>query len=841
MKDEPAFDALATLAALAALTERARLGRGGALRQLPAGAARRQDGHDPGRHLRRAAWWWAWAPARTCRSTAPTASRSRRPRERTEAPARRAGGDARDVRAPRGRGRARTLAGAPNQPPPVQPGGPPIWLAAHRPAAAAAGRRARRRHRGRLRRARGGGAPPGRGRGGAPRGRAAAARLRALHVRAAGLVARARPHAWLAPEAGRPRHHARRAAALAARHRHRRRRPASCATTLAAHGGAGVTDAVLVLPSRVPPEALDALAEATLPAAPPPPSPAPAARGRAEDNLVDLLVERHAEGGLGRPPGGRRRRRAPGRFAELSAASARAAGALRGGRGAPRRPGGRGPARRPPVARGVPRRRAARRGAGAPRPGGRRRAPRRDPATTASPPPWSAIARPPSPACGWSEPAALDDGAPRAGRRRSTPRTSATSSTRRASTGRPKGAMHAHRDMRAGIETYAREVLALAPGDRCHSMARLFTSLGFGNGFFRVLGSGATAVLLGRCPAHAARGAGHGRRAHGVTVLTGRAHLLVAARPLPRAPSRRRTPSRRCGWPSPPATACRPSVAERLRAGDGDRPDRGARLLGVLEHRHLDPARRAAARARSDAPVAGVEIRLADDGGRPGGARAAGAPVDPQRLQHHRLLAPRGRDPRAGVRARGCAWATCCREEDGVYRHLGRSDDLFKVDARWVSPAEVEAALLTHPAVAEAAVVGRAGRRRARRRPRGLRGAGARRRATPRTICAGRRCAATWPARCAAPQGASERDGAGGAPASALGQARPPQAPRGLSRRRRTAARLRPARPPRKSSSSSLTRSGTSCCTQWLTPGRRSTRSGPVTVAADRSSSIGSM
>jgi acyl-coenzyme A synthetase/AMP-(fatty) acid ligase len=45
---------------------------------------------------------------------------------------------------------------------------------------------------------------------------------------------------------------------------------------------------------------------------------------------------------------------------------------------------------------------------------------------------------------------------------------------------------------------------------------------------------------------------------------------------------------------------------------------------------------------------------------------------------------------------------------DGAYRHLGRSDDLFKVDARWVSPVAVEDALLEHPAVAEAAVVGRA-------------------------------------------------------------------------------------------------------------------------------------
>jgi acyl-coenzyme A synthetase/AMP-(fatty) acid ligase len=45
-------------------------------------------------------------------------------------------------------------------------------------------------------------------------------------------------------------------------------------------------------------------------------------------------------------------------------------------------------------------------------------------------------------------------------------------------------------------------------------------------------------------------------------------------------------------------------------------------------------------------------------------------------------------------------------EEDGVFRHMGRADDLFKVDARWVSPSQVEGALLEHPAVAEAAVIG---------------------------------------------------------------------------------------------------------------------------------------
>ena len=45
--------------------------------------------------------------------------------------------------------------------------------------------------------------------------------------------------------------------------------------------------------------------------------------------------------------------------------------------------------------------------------------------------------------------------------------------------------------------------------------------------------------------------------------------------------------------------------------------------------------------------------------------------------------------------------------EAGTFRHVGRVDDLFKVDGSWVSPIEVESALLEHPGVTEAAVVGR--------------------------------------------------------------------------------------------------------------------------------------
>src|SRR5262249_55062858 len=46
-------------------------------------------------------------------------------------------------------------------------------------------------------------------------------------------------------------------------------------------------------------------------------------------------------------------------------------------------------------------------------------------------------------------------------------------------------------------------------------------------------------------------------------------------------------------------------------------------------------------------------------------------------------------------------------DADGFYWHGGRSDDMLKVGGQWVSPIEVETALLAHAAVHECAVVGR--------------------------------------------------------------------------------------------------------------------------------------
>ena len=47
-------------------------------------------------------------------------------------------------------------------------------------------------------------------------------------------------------------------------------------------------------------------------------------------------------------------------------------------------------------------------------------------------------------------------------------------------------------------------------------------------------------------------------------------------------------------------------------------------------------------------------------------------------------------------------------EADGYFSYCGRTDDVLKVGGRWLVPAEVEACLIRHPAVAECAVVGMA-------------------------------------------------------------------------------------------------------------------------------------
>jgi acyl-coenzyme A synthetase/AMP-(fatty) acid ligase len=270
------------------------------------------------------------------------------------------------------------------------------------------------------------------------------------------------------------------------------------------------------------------------------------------------------------------------------------------------------------------------------------------------------------------------------------------------STGRPKGAMHAHRDLGASIEGYAASVLGLGPADRCHATARLFASLGFGNGFFRPLGLGATCVLTAIRPT--VRSVLDVVARHQVTVLSGVPTFWAQlATFLERHPDPGALRGVRLAVSSGDALPA--AVGDHLRAVTGVELIEG---LGcsecsniVISTRPGEPMPGAIGRR-----VQGVELRLADDDGRPVPSGTPGRLwiKSPSNTSGYWRRSDETRELIYGPWIR---MGDVLREDDGVYRHLGRSDDLFKVDAKWVSPVEVEAALHEQEAVAEAAVVGR--------------------------------------------------------------------------------------------------------------------------------------
>jgi benzoate-CoA ligase len=109
----------------------------------------------------------------------------------------------------------------------------------------------------------------------------------------------------------------------------------------------------------------------------------------------------------------------------------------------------------------------------------------------------------------------------------------------------------------------------------------------------------------------------------------------------------------------------------------------------------------------SGAAVPGFDLRLMDAQGRDVPEGEAGTlwvrgPTTAARYWNRRALTMsvmRGEWLVTGDRFR--------RRADGRYEFLGRDDDMLKIGGSWVSPLEVEHALLSHPAVAECAVVGR--------------------------------------------------------------------------------------------------------------------------------------
>lgn len=271
------------------------------------------------------------------------------------------------------------------------------------------------------------------------------------------------------------------------------------------------------------------------------------------------------------------------------------------------------------------------------------------------------------------------------------------------STGASKACIHLHHDMVVCSELYAKGILQITGRDRCYSVARLFFAYGLGNAGYFPLSCGATTILSPDRPepggiyanieryrptlffsvpsnyaALLAR-----RRQHGSEFdLSSIRHAISAGESLPAV------------------------LYERFRERFGleilDALGSTETLQMVISNRpgEVRPG-------SSGKIIPGYEAKLVDETGREVAHGEIGALI----VKGDSICSGYWNQHEKTKQAFEGPWFRTgdkyYRDDEGYFWYAGRSDDLFKVNGRWLSPAEVESALIAHPAVLEAAVIAR--------------------------------------------------------------------------------------------------------------------------------------
>ena len=268
------------------------------------------------------------------------------------------------------------------------------------------------------------------------------------------------------------------------------------------------------------------------------------------------------------------------------------------------------------------------------------------------------------------------------------------------STGKPKAVVHLQHDIPYTCVTYAEQVLGIKESDTTFSTTGLFHAYGFGNNLTFPYWVGASTVL------HAGR---HTPQTVLDTIESRRPTLFFSAPTLYNAilnfegaKQRNLSSIRHC---VAAAEALPAEVWKRWKDAFGLTILDGVgstEMLHIYCSNRLDDLRPGS----SGKPVPGYELKILDDEGRPVKAGDAG---DLYVKGDSALALYWAQHEKSRRSILGEWFFTGDRyrvDEDGFYWYEGRSDDMIKVSGLWVSPIEIESALLEHPAVAESAVVG---------------------------------------------------------------------------------------------------------------------------------------
>jgi benzoate-CoA ligase len=267
------------------------------------------------------------------------------------------------------------------------------------------------------------------------------------------------------------------------------------------------------------------------------------------------------------------------------------------------------------------------------------------------------------------------------------------------STGRPKAAIHLHQDWAWCCENYGSAILGIGPADITFSSSKLFHAYGLGNALMFPFHVGASTVLYPGKPQPASilETVQQTKPTLFFSVPTSFAAMLHEAD---------RTKYDLCSVRLA-VSAAEPLPAEIFRRWK----DRfGVEILdgiGSTEvlHIYISASRDRVKPGSSGQPVPGYEVRIVDSDGLDA---VPGTIGDLWVRGRSTALSYWNRSELSRSRMRGDWFVTgdkYRRDEDGYYWYAGRADDMFRVSGQWVSPAEVESALIEHDAVLEAAVV----------------------------------------------------------------------------------------------------------------------------------------
>jgi len=269
------------------------------------------------------------------------------------------------------------------------------------------------------------------------------------------------------------------------------------------------------------------------------------------------------------------------------------------------------------------------------------------------------------------------------------------------STGQPKACVHLQHDMVVSCERYAKSILNITAEDRCFSVAKLFFAYGLGNALYFPLAVGATSILLPgppkpqsvfeiierhrptlfySVPSNYVKLLAHTALDEKKFDLSCLRHAISAGEALPATVFYR--------------------FKERF----------GVEILDAIGstealHMVISNVPGAVRPGSSGKIIPGFEARIEDDDhrlvapGEIGNLLVMADSTCAYYWNHHQKTKDtiEGHWIRTGDKY--------YQDEDEYFWYAGRADDMLKVSGVWVSPIEIERALVEHPAVQEAAVV----------------------------------------------------------------------------------------------------------------------------------------